>query len=523
MSNLRNPVLLLDFQTTGMRPTSSRILEIGWCIFSNGEPGTVESRLIRQSEPLPARIREITGIGDQELLTAVEEKDALADLFGAASKLGGRPRVIAHYAQFERAFFDEAKERLGLELDVEWICSQKIGKRLFPELPSQNLKALAGFFGSQLLDLNRAAQHVKATVEVWRSILARLAERKMEDWPSLETWLAQKTKTESRYQYRVEKLQRLALPDRPGIYRMLARDGKILYVGKATSLKSRVNSYFRGQKGRDRRKLEMLTQVWDLRVTECETPTEAALLETDEIKKWNPPYNVSLKAGDRALLFYNRDFSEVSESQSAQFPIGPFRPSGVLDSLRLLNEWLTTGVLRLIFYQEIDPDLLASGFERFCVRQTLQRDQASRLGMRGWIALGTRNLRKFRREYAEDLEVVFAKQKKEKEPEAELTADDVAGKFERLILRSAASIRHARRLTQLLNCHVTIGERRLFFRDGKLENSEFPPSRLKFQWEAADIADYDRMSVLLSEVERRGFRVTAYALSPHSARPDLSE
>ena len=35
--------------------------------------------------------------------------------------------------------------RLGLHLNAEWVCSQRIGKRLFPELPSQNLRALAGF------------------------------------------------------------------------------------------------------------------------------------------------------------------------------------------------------------------------------------------------------------------------------------------------------------------------------------------------------------------------------------------
>ena len=77
---------------------------------------------------------------------------------------------------------------------------------------------------------------------------------------------------------------------------MLSQSGEVLYVGKATSLRSRVNSYFRGQKGPrppqrdDRASLES-------DATPCATPLEAALLESDEIKRLNPPYNVVLKTG----------------------------------------------------------------------------------------------------------------------------------------------------------------------------------------------------------------------------------
>ncbi|MFX6149426.1 nucleotide excision repair endonuclease, partial [Acinetobacter baumannii] len=76
----------------------------------------------------------------------------------------------------------------------------------------------------------------------------------------------------------------LQLPDRPGIYRMLAQDGRVLYVGKATSLRSRVNSYFHG-KTQGKRKREMIAQVWDIQVTECGSALEAALLENEEIKR----------------------------------------------------------------------------------------------------------------------------------------------------------------------------------------------------------------------------------------------
>ena len=54
------------------------------------------------------------------------------------------------------------------------------------------------------------------------------------------------------------RAQAVALPDAPGVYRFLAADRRVLYVGKATSLRSRVNSYFRKRRGEDKA-LELVT------------------------------------------------------------------------------------------------------------------------------------------------------------------------------------------------------------------------------------------------------------------------
>ncbi len=68
----------------------------------------------------------------------------------------------------------------------------------------------------------------------------------------------------------------------------------------------------------------MMAQVWDLNVTECRSALEAALLEADEIKKWNPPYNVAMKKGKRHLLFYDRDFTSCAKEQNARHRSAPF-------------------------------------------------------------------------------------------------------------------------------------------------------------------------------------------------------
>jgi DNA polymerase-3 subunit epsilon len=505
----KDAVIILDCQTTAMHPGGGRILEIGWSLISpDSEIATFESSIL-QGDEVPPRIREITGIDEEHLKDAIESQvvfDSWRKFLQAAP--AGTP-IVVHYAQFEKAFLQQWYLVHQTEFDLDFICSHRIAKKLFPEIPSQNLRGLAGFFGGQLGELKRTSSHLQATAVVWRSVARRLAEIGIDDLEALREWQKQKTKT-ARYEYRMSREARLALSTKPGVYRMLAKDGRILYVGKATSLRSRVNSYFRGQKGRDRRKLEMLAQVWDMKVTECETPLEAALLETDEIKKWDPPYNVSLKTGDRRLLFYSHDFTESSETQSAEHPLGPFRPMNVLESLREMQQWRAMGELRLIFYQEIDEEILRKGFDLACASWNLDQEVTKELDLRQWLALGFVNLRSLLREFhGRDPEEVFREQKEQAEENEELTPEDVAEKFKRLVIRSALTIQRAKRLTKLRNADVCIptksGPRRLKVRNGHLGGDSPSPNALP--WASADIGDYDRMSVLLSEITKHSCTV----------------
>ncbi len=86
------------------------------------------------------------------------------------------------------------------------------------------------------------------------------------------------------------------LPDRPGCYRFLDQEGHVLYVGKATSLRSRVRSYFAasGVRGRGAWIERMVPLVAEIEVLVTNTPLEALLLECSLIKQHRPPYNSKL-------------------------------------------------------------------------------------------------------------------------------------------------------------------------------------------------------------------------------------
>ncbi|MFN2308363.1 MAG: excinuclease ABC subunit UvrC [Gammaproteobacteria bacterium] len=84
------------------------------------------------------------------------------------------------------------------------------------------------------------------------------------------------------------------LTARPGIYRMLAADGEVLYVGKARNLKRRVASYFRAS-GLAPKTRALMGQVVGVEVTVTHTEGEALLLENNLIKSLQPRYNVLLR------------------------------------------------------------------------------------------------------------------------------------------------------------------------------------------------------------------------------------
>ncbi len=85
-----------------------------------------------------------------------------------------------------------------------------------------------------------------------------------------------------------------SLPAKPGVYRMLAADGTILYVGKARHLKNRVSSYFQGRAHSEKTQA-MVGQVSRVEVTVTASETEALLLEYNLIKQHRPRYNALLK------------------------------------------------------------------------------------------------------------------------------------------------------------------------------------------------------------------------------------
>lgn len=99
------------------------------------------------------------------------------------------------------------------------------------------------------------------------------------------------------------------LPDAPGVYFYFDQAGKLLYVGKATSLKKRVSSYFIGG-DKHPRTAELVGTIVEIKYTQVPTVIEALVLEANQIRLHKPPYNI-LGRDDKSFIYLcitNEDF-----------------------------------------------------------------------------------------------------------------------------------------------------------------------------------------------------------------------
>lgn len=112
-----------------------------------------------------------------------------------------------------------------------------------------------------------------------------------------------------------EKLKELNLPDEPGVYRFIDAKGGILYIGKATSLRDRVRSYFANDLLHTRGKhiVDMVTLADSVRHTITDSALEALILEAALIKEHQPLYNTKEKDNKsfNYVVFTNERFPRV--------------------------------------------------------------------------------------------------------------------------------------------------------------------------------------------------------------------
>jgi len=326
-------VLVVDCQTTGATPGQGQIIELGWMRVPGGGgcdgAGEVRSELVAlDGATYPGRIEKITGISEEMLDGARPLEDVWKECCEALAEVD---RWVAHYAQFERRFLEAAREQSGApEHPPSGICTHRLAERLYPGLPRLGLEAVAGFLGRSVEESNRAEPHVRATAAIWREFRRELLEREGVEEPSaLRAYLEAPAPDSEGPTYAMDRDRRLSLSDAPGVYRLVDAAGDPLYVGKATSLKRRVNQYFQTRDGLSNSKRELVAQVHDVEIERTETPLEAALVEVDAIKRSDPPYNQVLGPKEDSLTALGADATDL------EFGAAPVDRIPLRDSVRV--------------------------------------------------------------------------------------------------------------------------------------------------------------------------------------------
>lgn len=135
------------------------------------------------------------------------------------------------------------------------------------------------------------------------------------------------------------------LTNLPGIYKMQDEKGDIIYIGKAKNLKKRVSSYFRKQNATPKQQA-MVAKVANIEVTVTRTEGEALLLESQQVKRYKPRYNICLRDDKSYPFIYistSHPFPKVTFHRGAKKKpgkyFGPYPSAGaVRESLKLLQK-----------------------------------------------------------------------------------------------------------------------------------------------------------------------------------------
>lgn len=168
------------------------------------------------------------------------------------------------------------------------------------------------------------------------------------------------------------------LPEMPGVYRMLAADGTLLYVGKAKSLRKRVAAYTKLNRLPERIR-RMVTQTTAMEFATTHTEAEALLLEANMIKRLKPRYNVILrddKSFPYILLSSGHAWPQILKHRGARSKVGeyfgPFASAGAVNR--------TLAVLQRAFPLRSCSDADFATRTRPCLQYQIKRCSAPCVG-----------------------------------------------------------------------------------------------------------------------------------------------
>ncbi len=157
------------------------------------------------------------------------------------------------------------------------------------------------------------------------------------------------------------------MPDEPGVYRYFDKKGKLLYIGKAKSLKKRVSSYFVGINKHSYRIQHLVENIHDIEYTVTNTEIEALALENNLIKQYLPKYNILLKDGKTYPFIcitnerFPRVFSVRQKTEANAQYFGPYvNPGAMYTILELVHGYIK---LRNCSFNLSEENILAGKFK----------------------------------------------------------------------------------------------------------------------------------------------------------------
>ena len=165
--------VFFDLETTGLKPESEMITEIGAVKFAHGRVVDTFSHLINPKRPIPPNITELTGITDE----MVKDKPEIGEILPKFKDFCRDCIIVAHNAKFDTSFLNFQLKQYDLEFDYKVIDTLELSRNLFPEEKVHKLNIVAERLGVTLENHHRAVDDAKACCDIFIKLMEIKEER----------------------------------------------------------------------------------------------------------------------------------------------------------------------------------------------------------------------------------------------------------------------------------------------------------------------------------------------------------
>jgi DNA polymerase-3 subunit epsilon len=273
---------VLDLETTGGRRGEDMITEIGAVKIAGGQVLGSYQTLINPGRPISTGISYLTGI----TTAMVENAPRIETVLPSFLEFLGNSVIVGHNVQFDLGFLNAALERVNYpKPNNKVVDTLALARRLVrDEVPNCKLSTLSRCMNLPKRTAHRALEDALTTSDLLHVLLEKAASLGVLGLDDL---------LELPKLHRHPQAGKLSLttnlPRKPGVYQFLNAKREVLYIGKATNLRSRVRSYFSSD---PRKKVtQLLKETKFIECTVCELPLKAEVLEVQLIHRHQPRFN----------------------------------------------------------------------------------------------------------------------------------------------------------------------------------------------------------------------------------------
>ena len=274
---------IVDIETTGSRADYNGITEIAVIVHDGTEIKDTFQTLLNPEQYIPEFITQLTGIDN----AMVEDAPTFAEVAEELFDLLHDKIFVAHNAGFDYAFLKNAFETEGYTFNLKKLCTVRLSKKIFPGHRSYSLGRLCDALHVHIENRHRAMGDAAATATLFSMLLQN-------DTGNFVSTALKRNSKEQHLPPHLPKETLEALPAAPGVYYFLDKDNRVIYVGKAKNIKSRVFNHFTfADKHGKENALRLETHHITFELTGNELI--ALLLESEEIKRRLPKFNDAQK------------------------------------------------------------------------------------------------------------------------------------------------------------------------------------------------------------------------------------